>query len=905
VTGLLLLTLIFSPFLLGPFFALFPKRNLQVIGLVSTAFSLCLFILSIYFSLNLLENGPFQLFTPWVPELYLSFSFLADGLALFYVLLITGMGTLVCLYAHYYMDCSELRIRHFYCFIHLFMGAMLGAVLADNFILLFLFWEITGVMSYLLIAYHYEAPKAISASKLAFLLSSLASLCLLIGFILIGVLDHTLEISEVEAKGLIEGEHNYWFFAVMLLLLIGIYAKSAQFPLHFWLPEAMAAPTPVSAYLHSATMVKLGIYLVARISIIFATSELWLPLVTTLSLVTMLVGGIAALFAKPLKRILAYATISQLGFFISFYGLSDPQGLEYDYVHIFNHALYKGSLFMLAGIFAHSASITTIDQLGGIARKMPLCTAIFTLALAVMAGIPGTTGFLSKELLIKDIVLLAQQGTAATLIFIALLLGLLFKVAFTYRLFYYLFFSMNKNDAVVAHKPKLMMFAAPFILSSAALILGIWPRGILFLLKIYQTEGLHHEVNAEELLGHGNELNLILSLCIFGGGIFLFYLSKRYHKHLPSQTLFNLANTSNNIIEKLPSYAQTITKNIHSSKPQVNLAWVFLFFSLTIAYALSSITANIELSFIPTLDSLIKVLIILALASVLLLRKLMAKLIGLSLVGFFITLYFTIKSAPDVAMTQMLVEVATLFVFILFFSKLTQERASPHSIRRAVLALVFGISVSFLPLMNGSLLSEISLGTFYLENAPILAKGNNTVNTILVDFRALDTLGEIAVIAVAALAVYGLFARHDEKCSTLIPSPLFKAVMPLIFFCTLIYSLYLTLKGHNEPGGGFIGAMVAANCFILFVMAMGQRAQAILHKTPPMAAIFAGLALSLLASSISLLSNDAWMSAYFIKDLPFFNTPLLFDLGVFLLVFGAALAIIIRIRENSLFMEEK
>lgn len=901
----LLLMLVFSPFVVGALFALSPRRSLPYLGLISTAFASLLFLVVIYFSLNFAGSTSFRLFFPWVPRVYVNLSFFADGLSLFYSLLITGMGALVLLYANYYMDSSEPRIRNFYCFMNIFMGAMLGAVLADNFMLFFLFWEVTGVMSYLLIGYHYEEPSVRNASRLAFLITSMASLCLFLGFILIGVLEQTLEISQVAEKSLLYEEHRYWVFVIMVLILIGIYAKSAQFPLHFWLPEAMAAPTPVSAYLHSATMVKLGIYLTARIFPIFADNTLWFPLVTSLSLLTILVGGVGALRANTLKKILAYATISQLGFFISFYGMGDPQGLQYDYVHIFNHALYKGSLFMLVGILAHAAQITDIRQIGGVFKKMPLFGVAFAISIAAMAGIPGTTGFLSKELIIKDSVLLLQQGALGVFIFSLLFLGLLFKVAFSYRLFKYCFFSPRNQEAVIQHSPNFMILLPPLILSSAALVLGISPNILEGLLNTYFIKNIHLEDLMETDLWYGVSFNFVISVTLFLGGIVLYRVFEKKKEQLDEIILPDLAGISTRIFENFPYYAKKITALVHSSYAQVNLLWVFILFSATVGYMIFYLKPTISMSADFSLESLVKLLMIFSTITILMLSDPVSKLIALSFVGLIITFYFVLRDAPDVAMTQMVVEVATLFVFVLLFSKLKLKKIQSRSWRKAGVAAFFGVVVALIPSLNGSFLGDSSLANFFLHNTVSLAKGGNAVNTILVDFRALDTLGEITVVVISVLGVYGLFSRGREKLfshlRTFIPTPLLKAVIPAIFIIATIFSIYLLVRGHNYPGGGFVGGMVVAISSILVAMAVDKKSPfRFFEKINPFILIFIGLTLTLAASSISLAFGDAFLVSYFLEDSMFLNSPLIFDLGVFILVLGGVTTIIYIIRENTL-----
>lgn len=906
----LLLALIFFPFLQAVLFfqcKWLPKKSL---GLLSTFFSLIYFAIVIFLTINQSQEGsPFQFSLPWVPSLLVNLSFRADGLALFFALLITGMGTLVSFYAQSYMNNKEERIRHFYSYISIFMGAMLGAVMADNLLVLFLFWEVTGVISYLLVSYDYHLPTARKAARSAFLLNAIAALALLVGIILIGVIGHTLEFSEITETGLILEKHPLWLFTIIALLLTGIAGKSAQFPFHFWLPEAMSAPTPVSAYLHSATMVKLGIYLVARIYPLFVETWLWFPLVTILSMVTVLIGGVSALFAKKLKQILAFATVSQLGFFISFYGIGDPQGLEYDYVHIFNHALYKGSLFMLVGILALTAGIKELDSARGICRKAPLFGSIFAISLAAMAGVPGTTGFLSKELLVRDLILFIKVKPVGGVVFGGLILGLLLKVAFSYRLFYTLFLSRSQEQVEFKKKPSIWILIPPLILSGCALVLGIWPTGLEHLSNAYVIQELHHP-NPEELhLWHGFSLNLALSLSLFIGGVYFCKLTMAYEKSITSFKFPSLCAFWFDWLETLPLKARNLTKLIHYPHVSWHLSLLFLTFIAGVIPPLLNLGIDLR---VPTsfekLDGLATSLTISSLL-LLLLQKPLDRFIVLSLAGFLVTFYFVLRGAPDVAMTQMVVEVAMLFVIVLLFCKIPAEHKKVSSRSRLPIALLFGFLVASLPVLRGKISEGPSLREFFESNALTAAKGANVVNTILVDFRGLDTLGEIAVIAAAVFGICALFHSSRNQWFTprdsLLPISPFGAVMPALFIVAFFMAFNLLFRGHNAPGGGFAGGMVIAISFILVKIALRQSRLFLFSKVSSIQMLALGLLFALLPAYLSLIYGDGLMVSYFISDMPMLNTPLLFDFGIMLLVIGAVTTTLFVLRTKSLYQGDQ
>lgn len=894
----LLLILIFLPFILGAGFAVFPKKWTSFLGLAASFAAFLHFLIVIHFSLKLAGNETILVRIRWVDSIGINLTFLADGLALFFSLLVTGMGTLILFYANYFMDAKDRRIRNFYSYMLFFMGSMLGSLLADNLIVFFLFWEITGLMSYFLISYHFEHPPAREAARMAFLITSLAGLCMLVGIIALANSTGTLEISEMVSRGIDWNQGS--FFAIMVLLLVGIAAKSAQFPFHFWLPEAMMAPTPVSAYLHSATMVKLGIYFLARIYILFVASPIWLPLVTWAALLTIIIGGLSALFSTSLKRILAYATISQLGFFVCFYGLGDPDGLQYDYVHIFNHALYKASLFMIAGILAHSAHVKEIQQLKGIRKNLPLLSFIFLISIAAMAGVPGTTGFMSKELLLGQITSLLNEGYGKTLIFFSLLAGFLFKVAFSYRLFHYAFITKKGQDMVVDTPPKLPIMIPSLLLSSLALFLGIFPNWMGKVLHDFTIPGLHKQSEATIALWHGFTINLLLSALLFAGGITLFRLIQYREVQLRKFFIYPIAEIWYKVINSLPHAAGNLTRLIHSLKPQVNLMWAFGIFSFFIGSVIVQKHTLIDFSFSFSPLGAAQTMIVAATFLLLAFKHPINKLIMLSLIGFLITYYFTLKNAPDLAITQMVVEVATLFIFVLALYKIDFTIKARFTPMKGFISLATGISAALIPFYNGSMNGKDQLAAFFLKNSLPLAHGTNVVNTILVDFRGLDTLGEISVVSIAALGVFLLCKNKTvqlSKRAPLITTPMLPAIMPTIFVISIIFSIFLLIRGHNYPGGGFSGGVVAAISFILLSMSHQSSKLVIFNQKKGFTLMFFGLLLATCSAAASLFIEGSFMASYFWGP---FSTVLVFDTGIYLLVAGALITMIRLMRRNTI-----
>ena len=901
----LLLCLVALPFLQG--LLLFNARVLprSSLGLLSSLFALCHMGIVLVLTRHFVTEGPATLSYTWAPLAMANFSLRADGLALFFALLITGMGTLVFLYAQCYMNHSHDRIRRFYSYLNIFMGAMLGAVLANNLILFFLFWELTGITSYLLISYRHEDSDARLGSRSAFLLNALAAVGLLGAIVLMGILDGTLEWSEIAAKGLIRQNHPFWIFVIMAMLLLAVGAKSAQFPLHFWLPGAMVAPTPVSAYLHSATMVKLGIYLVARSYILFVSSTIWFPVVTAFSIGTVIAGGICALFSPSLKQTLAYATISQLGFFISFYGIGYPEGLEYDYVHIFNHALYKGSLFMLAGVLFRTAGVTELSELPGLARQMPLFSAVYALSLAAMAGIPGTTGFLSKELLVRELVMVVYQEPIGGIVFTVLVLGLVIKVAFSYRLFHYFFLEPAKKVAKVQFEHyRFGLLFSPLVLSSAALLLGIWPMGIDTLSKIYAVEGLHSYREEQLALWHGLTIDLLISVLIFAGGFFLFrwtyWREKRYELLSESE----VGRYWHCWLDTLPHVASRLTARVHHRLAEVNLRWILVFAALFAAFGLAPYLTKLQLPHALSIRDITSLLLVVSALALLCVRGILGQVLALSLMGFLVTLYFALWGAVDLAITQMVVEVVVVFSIVLVCLKGSQEEHVRFSWIRSLLALTFGLPLAAVPFLRGAILSGDDLGKFYLEQAQPLAKGANVVNTILVDFRALDTLGEIAVIVAVALGVSALLAPGTRWVRPLfhglVPTPALTAVSPVILAVAAPFSLYLLLRGHDAPGGGFAGGMVLATAIVLRVISLPAQKKHWLQRIPPLPIALVGLLIAVAASLAPLATNGEFFQAYFHPATALVSTPVLFDLGIYLLILGATCTVIEAVRNRAI-----
>ena len=575
--------LLFLAILLPTFFAMaffLPITGVKKFaGLLSSLVTFaslgCIFL--IYLDIDHGQTVSFAI--PWVPSLKVNLSFLVDGLSLFFGFLVTGVGTLVNLYAHYYMDKGDPYLRRFYIYLNLFTSAMLGCVFADNLLVMFLFWELTGVTSFLLIGYSFTDKLSMTSARMVFLVTSLTSLFLLVGILIIANLNDTFRWTEIVTQGVVYGDQNFWQVVVILCFMIAIFGKSAQIPFHFWLPHAMCAPTPISAYLHSATMVKLGIFLTARMYPLFVTSEVWFPLVTSVCLLTMLIGAVLSLLSNDLKMILAYATVSQLGFFISIYGMGDVSGVGYDFVHILNHAFYKGSLFMLVGIINHATGIRDIRQLGGLWKDLPGTSVVFFIATLAMAGVPGTTGFISKELILNDLLLFETNVIGGVTILVLVVFASVFKVAFSIRLFYHLFVRKKPNKNITVHRPVWQLLVAPGMLSMCALGFGIWPTGLERIVEDFYVSGLHLETLPSLKVWHGWSLGFMISMAILGMGVGLFYLAEKRQVWSQRHPFPDFANGWVRMIDGSVFIAQKWTYLLKGSFVHRHLAVLLLFFA--------------------------------------------------------------------------------------------------------------------------------------------------------------------------------------------------------------------------------------------------------------------------------------------------------------------------------------
>ncbi len=707
---------------------------------------------------------------PWVESLGINLAFRVDGLALLFALIISGIGALVVIYASGYLAGDE-NLNRFYAIVLLFMVAMLGVVTADNLILLFIFWELTSITSYLLIGYNHAKADSRQAALQALLVTGGGGLALLAGLILLGIAGGSLQLSVLLGQGPALQAHALYTPALILILL-GAFTKSAQFPFHFWLPGAMAAPTPVSAYLHSATMVKAGVYLLARLSPALGGTTLWQTALIGIGAITMLVGAYVALQHRDLKRILAYSTVSALGTLVFLLGIGTSLAVKGALVFLLAHALYKGALFMVAGTIDHETGTRDITRLGGLSRAMPITALAGALAALSMAGLPPFMGFLGKEI-VYDTTLGVSFPILAT--GIALLTNILTVAAAGMTAFKPFFAARPGTASPAAHEGSWPLWLGPLTLAGLSVLFGLVAGQIGDrLIAPALSAVLGEPATAKLALWHGFNLVLLLSAITLGAGAGLYFYRERLA--LPATLAGWVERLGPAAIYERSVRGLLILANAQTRVLQNGYLRYYL---LVIVGATVLLTGGAWLHGIPPItlpadstlfvhEALLAVVILLAALAVILSTSRLAAIAALGVVGFGVSMIYLLFSAPDLAMTQASVETLTVILFVLVLYRLPRyvgiSRRSSR-LRDAAIALAMGGLMTILVLAATGSPTTSRLAGFFAENSLTLAKGRNIVNVILVDFRAIDTLGEITVLAVAALGVYALLrlrAAEDE-----------------------------------------------------------------------------------------------------------------------------------------------
>ncbi|HSE87303.1 MAG TPA: putative monovalent cation/H+ antiporter subunit A [Candidatus Binatia bacterium] len=726
--------------------------------------SLLPFSLAVYFARfipGVSAGETFSINHSWVPSLNTQFSFYLDGLSLLFALLICFIGGLVLIYAGSYLH-GHPRLGRFYLSIIFFMGSMLGLVLADNVIALFVFWELTSLSSYLLIGFDHERDAARAGALQALLVTGVGGLALLAGLVLLGQATGNFELSKVLDLGEAVRAHSL-YGPILFLILLGAFTKSAQFPFHFWLPNAMEAPTPVSAYLHSATMVKAGVYLLARLSPVLSGTDLWLYTVTGAGTVTMLTGALLALQQTDLKRILAYLTVSALGILVMLLGLGTREASQAVIIFLLGHAFYKGSLFLVAGAIDHETGSRNINHLGGLGRVMPLTATAALLAGWSMAGVIPAFGFIGKEVFYEAVY---HSGKAAGLLTgAAVICGTIFT-ALALVVGVRPFFSEKKQTPKHPHEAPAGLWLGPLSLALLGFIAGPLSRPVgESILAPAIASILKQPVELELSLWHGwnaivglSILTTLLGLTLFLGRNSLNTLAQR----VGLSSWPGPENAYNFSLDALNFVAGAQTRILQNGYLRYYLLVLIGTTVATVGFPLASqgiIDLSLRWSDIHFYELALAVLILLATLTATLTSSRLGAVAALGVVGYSIGLIYMLFGAPDLAMTQFLVETLMVILFVLVFyflprfAVLSPTRAR---VRDGVVALLAGGMMTIFVMIATSVQFHPSISDYFAEQSVPLAHGRNIVNVILVDFRALDTLGEITVLGVAGIGVYAL-----------------------------------------------------------------------------------------------------------------------------------------------------
>jgi multicomponent Na+:H+ antiporter subunit A len=704
----------------------------------------------------------------WVSVLGVNLSFYVDGLGLLFALLITSIGTLVLIYAGSYLA-GHHHLGRFYMYLLTFMAAMLGLVLADNLVTLFVFWELTSLSSYLLIGFEHQRAEARAAALQALLVTGVGGLALLVGLLLLGQAGGSMELSRLVQRGDIVRAHTL-YVPVLLLTLLGAGTKSAQFPFHFWLPEAMAAPTPVSAYLHSATMVKAGVYLLARLTPVLGGTEAWLYIVTTIGAVTMLVGGSLALYQTDLKRMLAYSTISALGTLVLLIGLGTSAAITAAMVFLLAHALYKGALFMVAGAVDHEAGTRDVENLGGLRRAMPVTTAVAVLAALSLAGFGPFLSFIGKEMLLAAV--LASPVAWLFLTLAVVLAGASF-VAVAMLVGQRPFFGLTSPTPRSPHEAPLSLWIGPALLAASGLIIGLMPWLVApTLIMPSVTATLGYPVAVELVLWHGLNVALGLSaVSILLGLLVSACWEALRHTTARFESVFawgpaSWYGLSLVLLNRLATVQMRLLQNGYLR------LYLVMIIATTVGLTGYSLVHNGGLPGVSLPADLrfyevgLAVLILLAALAAVRSSSRLGAVAALGVVGFGVALLFLFFGAPDLAMTQFLVETLTVILLVLVLYRLPRYvslTSPPAHLRDLLIALTAGGVMTALVLAAAIVPRDSAVSRYYAEHSLPEAHGRNIVNVILVDFRGLDTLGEITVLAVAAVGVYALLKLRPDK----------------------------------------------------------------------------------------------------------------------------------------------
>lgn len=953
ITNNTLLALILLPFLGSLLAALLPANARNAEAWLSGATSVFMFGLAVLMFPSVRDGGVLRREIEWLPELGVNIVLRMDGFAWLFTMLISGIGLLVVIYARYYMSPQD-PISRFYSLLLAFMGAMAGIVISGNLIVMAISWELTSFFSFLLIGYWHHNAAARDGARMSLIITGIGGLCLLLGVVLIGHIVGSYDLDAVLASGNAIRSHELYLPA-LILILAGALTKSAQFPFHFWLPNAMAAPTPVSAYLHSATMVKAGVFLLVRLWPVLAGTDAWFFIVGLAGISTLVIGAYFAIFQQDLKGLLAYSTISHLGLITTLLSFGSPLAAIAAIFHMVNHATFKASLFMAAGIIDHEAGTRDMRKLSGLFSSLPITATLAMVASAAMAGVPLLNGFLSKEMFFAEAIVEHRESLLDSATPYLAILASAFSVTYSVRFIYSVFFGPKATDLPKEpQEPPHWMRRPIELLVLLCLLVGIAPGltigPYLHAAVISVLGGQTPEYSLAVL--HGFDLPFLMSVIALVSGFVLFLLLRNYLAHAqedpPGLRMFVGQRIFERVLVTVSwRWARWIENNLATRRLQPQLR-ILVGITLAVgAWPLFKAGLMPELVSIANLDPALALIWTLGIGCAIAAAyqakyHRFAALILLGGAGIATCITFAWFSAPDLALTQLVVEIVTTVLILLglrWLPKRNEKIDSSTSIaaklrrhRDFLLALASGMGITVISYAILTSNVPSAVGGYYLEHAYSEGGGTNVVNVILVDFRGFDTLGEITVLGIVALSVFALLRRfrpapdsielpeqqriqnaYDDAQQgrdvgetahdyLLVPSVLMQWMFPVI----IMFAAYLFLRGHDLPGGGFAAGVTMAIGFLLQYLSGGTRWVEERLRILPVRWIAFGLLLAVFTGMGSwlfgypfLTSSSGYLEMPLIGEIPI-ASALFFDLGVFLLVVGATVLILIAIAHQSI-----
>lgn len=897
-------------------------------------------------------TDPFESFD-WIPPLGIELSMRMNTLSWLMTLIVTGVGALVMIYCRWYFGGKEVGLGQFAAVLLAFAGAMYGLVLTDDLVVLVMFWEITSVLSYLLIGYYNRRAASRRAALQALLVTTLGGLVMLIGVVLMVVEAGTSSISTILA----DVPTGSVVDAALALLLVGALSKSAIFPFHFWLPGAMAAPTPVSAYLHAAAMVKAGIYLIALLAPVFAAAPTWRPIVISLGVFTMLLGGFQALRETDLKRVLAFGTVSQLGLLSVVLGYGTRDAALAGAALLLSHALFKSALFLVVGVIDRQLSTRDIAELSGVGRQAPVMATFSFIAVASMVGIFPTIGFVAKEGALTALLDEAVAGSPWGIVaFTGVVLGSVLTAGYGIRFLWGAFWTKKDPErrpipATAWPDPPIGFLAAPVLLSALSVIGGFAAPALDVALAGYAHEAPPgaSEYPAYLALWHGFEPALWISLGTIAGGAVVFWLTAHaaWSQRLLPFTAADVYNGTLRVIARLSVVTTSFTQR--GSLP----VYVGTIFVVLVAAEGTALLASPEwraqLDLFQTPMQLVVAPIMIAAGLIAVrARKRYTGVVLVSVTGLGMALLFATSGAPDLALTQILVETVTLVAFALVLrripARMGEHNASVWPVARAVLAAAVGATMAAVAMIATAARTAEPISERFPELAYELGHGRNVVNVALVDLRGWDTMGELSVLILAATGVASLvFVTHRADTLSRFISPLpqsagrtrrplvetaegvkprdaeggrmawlvggqrvrpenrsimLEVIVRILFHTIIIVSLYLLFAGHNLPGGGFAGGLVAGMALVMRYVAGGRYELGAAAPTDAGRLLGAGMSIAVACAIVPLFFGAPPLtSTWFEAELPIlghveFVTSTLFDVGVYLVVIGLVLDVL-------------